>query len=138
MTIRLRNLEPSTRVLRSAYSRSRVRSKTKVSATNNRKISAETAAKMSVSSLVSGCRKVNLKVACAKITAKRKKVQMESATIAGVLFRFFGGRVGGVNGNINSPRPAAPESWIRDYAGRFKLPAGDLIISAGRVGPRGD
>src|ERR1022692_841859 len=70
---------------------------------NNRKISAETAAKMSVSSLVSGCRKVSLKVACAKITAKRKKVQMESATMAGVRFRFFCGRVEGVNGNMNGP-----------------------------------
>ena len=49
-----------------------------------------------VSSLVSGCRKVSLKVACARMTVNRKKMQIDSAIIAGVLLRFFGWRVGGV------------------------------------------
>src|ERR1039457_5894705 len=95
-TIWLRNLDPSTPVLRSAYRRTSVRSKTNVNATKSKKISAETAAKITVSSLVSGCKKVNLKVAWAKITANRKKMQIESATISGVRLRFRDGRIGGV------------------------------------------
>ena len=65
----------------------------------SRKISADSAAKISVSSLVSGCRNVSLKVACAKMTANRKKMQMESATIAGVRLRFLGTRLG-LDGSI--------------------------------------
>src|SRR5579871_3245062 len=74
---------------------------TKVNAMNSRKISAETAAKMMVSSLVSGCRNVSLKVACAKITVNRKKIQMERATSAGVRLRLFLSRVDGRAGNIS-------------------------------------
>src|SRR5271157_1108166 len=99
-TMWLRNLDPRAPALRSAYSRSKVRSKTNVNATKSRKISAETAAKITVSSLVSGCRKVRLNVACAKMMANRKKRQMQSATIAGVRLGFCFGRIGGVDGNI--------------------------------------
>ena len=98
ITMRLRSLDPMTPVLRSAYSRSRVRSSTNVSATNSRKINADSAAKISVSSLVSGCRNVSLKVACAKITPNSRKIAIDSATIAGVRLRFFSGRFGGVTG----------------------------------------
>jgi hypothetical protein len=55
----------------------------------SRKISAETAAKMMVSSLVSGCRNVSLKVACARMTVNKKKMAIDSAIIAGVLLRFL-------------------------------------------------
>src|SRR5271157_907037 len=99
-TMWLRNLDPRAPALRSAYSRSKVRSKTNVNATKSRKISAETAAKITVSSLVSGCRKVRLNVACAKMMANRKNRQMQSATIAGVRLGFCFGRIGGVDGNI--------------------------------------
>jgi hypothetical protein len=71
-----------------------VRISTKVRATKSRKISAETDAKMMVSSLVSGCRNVSLKVACARMTANRKKMQIDSAMIAGVLLRFLRWRIG--------------------------------------------
>ena len=50
---------------------------------------------MIVSSLVSGSKKVSLNVACAKMTANRKKTQIDSAISAGVLLRFFFSRVGG-------------------------------------------
>ena len=78
-----------------------MRISTNVSATNSRKISADTAAKMSVSSLVSGCRNVSLNVALRqKMTANRKKMQIESATIAGVRLGFFGGRSGFGEGKV--------------------------------------
>src|SRR5581483_12454441 len=83
---------------------------TKVRAMNSRKINAETAAKMMVSSLVSGCRNVSLKVACAKMTVNRKKMQMERATSAEVRLRLFLSRIDGRAGNIcaGSGKPGAP------------------------------
>jgi len=53
-----------------------------------------------VSSLVSGCKKVSLNVACAKMTVNRKKMQIDRPTTAGVLLRFFLSRVDGIAGDI--------------------------------------
>src|SRR5271166_6567205 len=72
---------------------------------------AESAAKISVSSLVSGWRNVRLKVACAKITANSRKIAMDSATIAGVRLRFLSGRVGGVPGDITCQGLIIPAVW---------------------------
>ena len=73
---------------------------TNVSAMKSRKMSADTAAKMMVYSLVSGCRNVSLNVACEKITVNRKKMQIERATTAGVLLRFFLSRIDAGAGDI--------------------------------------
>ena len=113
ITMRLRSLDPMAPVLRSAYSRSRVRSSTNVSATNSRKISADSAAKISVSSLVSGCRNVSLNVACEKITPNSRKTAIDSATIAGVRLRFCSGRFGGVTGDIHVRREGSSPIRIR-------------------------
>ena len=99
MTMRLRNLEPSTPVLRSAYSRNNVRIRTTTKATNSRNMSAESAAKISVSSLVSGSSRVSLNVAWAKMIANSRNVVIESAMTAGV--RFFFVLLEGVADGIN-------------------------------------
>src|SRR5450759_502379 len=85
-----------------------MRSNTKVRATNSRKMSADSAAKIRVSSLVSGCRNVRLKVACEKMTPNRRNTEIDRATIAGVRLRFCSGRVGGVTGDITREGYAAP------------------------------
>ena len=63
-------------------------------------MSADNAAKINVSSLVSSCRNVSLNVACAKITVKSRKMQTDSAMSPGVLLCFFGCRFCEVDGNI--------------------------------------
>src|ERR1700750_72533 len=96
---------------------------TNVRATNRKKIKAETEAMISVSSLVSGSKTVNLKVACARITVNRKKTQIDSAINAGVLLRLSFCRVCGADGNIRL-REVTGE---RGFAGKWTSSAGALI-----------
>src|SRR5271166_2463064 len=80
---------------------------------------ADSAAKIRVSSLVSGCRNDSLNVAWAKITANKKNMAMQSAMMAGVRLRFFSGRVGELTGDIGGQtmvgrRTIIPQARLRD------------------------
>jgi hypothetical protein len=56
-----------------------------------------------------------LKVACAKMTVNRKKMQIESATTAGVRLRFFLSRVDGVADDILGEEKPGPAAWQGEH-----------------------
>src|SRR3974390_1800505 len=74
---------------------------------------ADSAAKIRVSSLVSGCRNDSLNVAWANITPNKKNMAIHNAMMAGVRLRFFSGRVGGLTGDMIG-RDWSSSGWLRD------------------------
>ena len=75
-TIFVRNFEPSTPMRRSASSLSRLRSSTNVSATNNRKTSADNAVRRTVCCTPPGLRNVRLNACCDTRTKNRRTMAM--------------------------------------------------------------
>ena len=108
-TMRVRNFEPSTPRRRSANSFSRLRIRTNVSATNNRKINAESAAKTTMSWLFPGRRKVSSKAVCETRMASKTKTEIASRIIT--CFRcdvFCGGIEASCATGISRPSVKSP------------------------------
>src|SRR5262249_4128848 len=101
-TMRVRNFDPRTPRRRSAKSLSRFRARMKVNATNNRKTSAERAAKNRSCWLVSGFRKGRSKEVCDRTMPNTTSMASPSRTNAVRRRRFSGSRLSKVMGKSSA------------------------------------
>src|ERR1700733_6388968 len=93
-TMRVRNFDPRTPRRRSANSFNKLRESTKKSATNNRKIKIEIAAKTAISWLLPGVRNLRSKAVCETRMTSRKKTATARRMIARLRLEVLGSRVG--------------------------------------------